>query len=330
MNWIKIVLEVVGGLTLFLYGVTRLSDSLQQVASERMKKLLARFTSHPLAGVATGTVATTLLDSSSVTIIMVVALVNSGLLPFTQAIGVIMGANIGTTISSQIIAFQINQYASLLLAMGFLAYFLGKKEIVKNLGMVLFGFGLIFFGLDVIEQAAEPLKDYQPFVRWMKGLENPWLGVLIGATFTVLIQSSSATLGIVITLAAQGLISLPAGVAIMLGAEIGTCADTLVASVGRSRSALRAGIFHLAFNILTVLIGVTFASQLALLASSFAPQGNVSRQIANTHLLFNVSGVLLFIWFVPLIGRVLTRLIPDKKSYSEKTTDHLVPVQPGS
>ena len=241
-----------------------------------------------------------------------------------------MGANIGTTISSQIIAFQINQYASVLLAMGFLAYFLGKKEIVKNLGMVLFGFGLIFFGLNVIEQAAEPLKDYQPFVSWMKGLENPWLGVLIGATFTVLIQSSSATLGIIITLAAQGLISLPAGVAIMLGAEIGTCADTLVASVGRSRSALRAGIFHLAFNILTVLMGVTFASQLALLASSFAPQGNVSRQIANAHLLFNVSGVLVFIWFVPLMGWVLTRLIPDKKSCSEKTTDHLVQVQPGS
>jgi phosphate:Na+ symporter len=330
MDWITLILEVVAGLSLFLYGVTRLSDSLQQVASERMKKLLARFTSHPLAGVATGTVATALLDSSSVTIIMVVALVNSGLLPFTQALGVIMGANIGTTISSQIIAFQLNQYASVLLAIGFLAYFLGKKEIIKNLGMALFGFGLIFFGLNVIEHAAEPLKAYQPFVSWMKGLENPWLGVLTGAAFTVLIQSSSATLGIIITLAAQGLISLPAGVAIMLGAEIGTCADTLVASLGRSRSALRAGIFHLTFNIITVLIGVTFAGQLAQLASYLAPQGNISRQIANAHLLFNLSGVLLFIWFVPLTGRVLTHLIPDKKGDTQMTADGWVQVHPGS
>jgi phosphate:Na+ symporter len=329
MDWIAIILEAVAGLTLFLYGVTRLSESLQQVASERMKKLLARFTAHPLAGVATGAVATTLLDSSSVTIIMVVALVNAGLLPFPRAIGVIMGANIGTTISSQIIAFQINEYAAILLAIGFAVYFLGKTDLYKNLGLVLFGFGLIFFGLNVIEGAAKPLKDYEPFVDWMKGLENPWWGVLVGAGFTVLIQSSSATLGIVITLAAQGLVSLPAGVAIMLGAEIGTCADTLMASVGRSREALRAGVFHLAFNIVTVLIGVLFAGQLAQLAASFAPKGNISRQIANAHLLFNVSGVVLFIWFVPLISRALTSLIPDKKGYQANATGLWVKTQPG-
>ncbi len=320
MDWIKIILSAVAGLTLFLYGVTRLSESLQQVASERMKKLLARFTAHPLAGVATGAVATTLLDSSSVTIIMVVALVNAGLLPFTRAIGVIMGANIGTTLSSQIIAFQLNEYAAILLAIGFAGYFLGRTDLLKNLGLVLFGFGLIFFGLNVIEDAAKPLKDYEPFVAWMRGLENPWLGVGIGALFTVLIQSSSATLGIVITLAAQGLVSLPAGVAIMLGAEIGTCADTLVASVGRSREALRAGVFHLAFNVVTVLIGVTLAGPLAGLAASFAPAGNVSRQIANAHLLFNVGGVVAFIWFVPLIARALTYLVPDKRDVPADAT----------
>ena len=320
MDWIKIILEAVAGLTLFLYGVTRLSESLQQVASERMKKLLARFTAHPLAGVATGAAATTLLDSSSVTIIMVVALVNAGLLPFTRAIGVIMGANIGTTISSQIIAFQLNEYAAILLAIGFAGYFLGRTDLFRNLGLVLFGFGLIFFGLNVIEDAAGPLKDYKPFVAWMRGLENPWLGVGIGALFTVLIQSSSATLGIVITLAAQGLVSLPAGVAIMLGAEIGTCADTLVASVGRSREALRAGVFHLVFNVVTVLIGVTLAVPLAQLAASFAPAGNVSRQIANAHLLFNVGGVVAFIWFVPLIARALTYLVPDKRGVPADAT----------
>jgi phosphate:Na+ symporter len=321
MNWIKIILEVVGGLTLFLYGVTRLSESLQEVAGDRMKKLLARFTTHPLAGVATGTVATTLLDSSSVTIIMVVALVNAGLLQFTQAIGVIMGANIGTTLSSQLVAFQLNEYAAIVLAAGFLAYFLGKTDFTKHLGLTLFGFGLIFFGLNVIEQAAEPLKAYDPFVDWMRGLENPWWGVIVGAGFTVLIQSSSATLAIVITLGAQGLVSLPAGVAIMLGAEIGTCADTLIASVGRSREALRAGFFHLFFNITTVLMGVTLAGPLARTAAAFAPEGNVARQIANAHLLFNVGGVLLFIWFVPAIARALNHLIPDRGAYQAKTAN---------
>jgi len=319
MDWIKIILEVVGGLTLFLYGVTRLSESLQEVAGDRMKTLLARFTTHPLAGVATGTVATTLLDSSSVTIIMVVALVNAGLLPFAQAIGVIMGANIGTTLSSQLFAFQINEYAPIVLAAGFLGYFLGKNEFIKHLGLVMFSFGLIFFGLNVIEGAAEPLKDYPPFVGWLRGLENPWWGVVVGAGFTVLIQSSSATLAIVITLGAQGMVSLPAGVAIMLGAEIGTCADTLIASVGRSREALRAGIFHLLFNVTTVLIGVSLAGPLARVATAFAPAGNVARQIANAHLLFNVSGVLLFIWFVPFMARALTHLIPDREAYRPKT-----------
>jgi phosphate:Na+ symporter len=141
----------------------------------------------------------------------------------------------------------------------------------------------------------------------------------VGAGFTVLIQSSSATLAIIITLAAQGLVSLPAGVAIMLGAEIGTCADTFIASVGRSREALRAGIFHLLFNITTVLIGVTLARPLAWAAAAFAPEGNVARQIANAHLLFNGCGVLLFIWFVPFIARALTRLIPNRNAYHPKT-----------
>jgi len=314
MDWIKIVLQALAGLTLFLYGVTRLSDSLQQVAGERMKTLLARFTTHPLAGVATGTIATTLLDSSSVTIILVIALVNSGLLSFTQALGVIMGANIGTTVSSQIIAFQINEYAAIVLVAGFAMYFMGKTDLIKNLGLVLFGFGLIFFGLNVIDQAAEPLHDYPPFVAWMKGLENPWWGMLVGAGFTVLIQSSSATLGIIITLASEGLLSLPAGIAIMLGAEIGTCADTLIASLGRSREALRAGVFHLLFNAVTALVGVALASQLGKAAVLLAPAGHVSRQIANAHLLFNVGGVGLLIWFVPLMSRWLTRLIPDKRA----------------
>jgi phosphate:Na+ symporter len=312
MDAFKMILEAVAGLVLFLYGVSRLSESLQSLAGDRMKKMLAAFTKNPLAGVATGTVATALLDSSSVTIVMVIALVNAGLLSFVQSLGVIMGANIGTTLSSQIIAFRLNEYASILLVAGFLMHFAGRGKKLKDAGLVILGIGLIFYGLEVIGRAAEPLKSYPPFRNWMTGLTNPWWGVLAGAAFTVVIQSSSATLGIIISLASQGLVPLPAGVAIMLGAEIGTCADTLVAAIGRSREAIRAGIFHLLFNIITVFIGVSLAEQLAGAAMQLAPEGDVARQIANAHMMFNVGGVLLFLPFTPLFARGLFWLVPDR------------------
>lgn len=316
MNVFHIILGLLGGLSLFLYGVTRLSISLRKIAGHKMKSILERFTSNVFMAVLSGTLATVVLDSSSITIILIIALVNSTLIPLNRAIAVIMGANIGTTVSSQIIAFQIEEYASLLLIAGFLIYFLSKKR--KNLkytGLVVFGFGLIFFGLNLIGGAAEPLKDNQAFLDWIKTLQNPWKGVLIGAALTVIIQSSSATLGIVITLASKKMISLAVGVAVMLGAEIGTCADTLVASLGRSREALKAGIFHLAFNIVTVLIGVILHKGIAELASIITAS-DVARQIANAHVIFNVGSVLLFIWFTPQIANLLDRLIPQQQNAS--------------
>ncbi|MBC7919951.1 MAG: Na/Pi cotransporter family protein [Ferruginibacter sp.] len=314
LDFTDIILEAVAGLVLFLYGVTRLSDSLKRLAGDRMKNILAKSTVNPLAGVLTGTVACTILDSSSVTIIMVIALVNAGALPFDRSLGVIMGANIGTTISSQIFALKLNEYSPVLLAIGFLVYVLAKKRRTRYVGLNLFGIGLVLFGLETIGKAAEPLKDYRPFLDWMTGLETPLAGVGVGAIFTVLIQSSSATLGIIIILASKGLVPLTAGIGIMLGAEIGTCADTLVATLGRSRAAVRAGIFHLLFNLATVALGVLFAAQLAGLAKWLAGGGgNVSRQIANAHVLFNVAGVVLFVGFTPLIARGLTRLIPDRE-----------------
>lgn len=308
-----IILELTAGLVLFLYGVSRLSIGLKKAAGERMKNLLARFTQNRFAGVLTGTAATTLLDSSSVTIIMVIALVNAGLLTFMQSLGVIMGANIGTTISSQIIALQINEYSPIALAIGFGLWFIGKSKRLKRVGLIVFGIGLVFFGLETMSKAVEPLQGYQPFIDWMVRMEKPLLGALVGAAVTVLIQSSSATLGIIITLASQNLISLPAGIALMLGAEIGTCADTLLASIGRSREAIRAGVFHLLFNVITVIIGVLFASQLAAFIKLISGNADVSRQIANAHVLFNVGGVLVFIWFVPWIARGLYRLVPESK-----------------
>lgn len=185
------------------------------------------------------------------------------------------------------------------------------------------GAGLIFFGLDHIGSAMEPFKNYAPFIETMKQLSsNPFFGVLLGAGFTVVIQSSSGIMGIVIILASDGLIPLPAAVHLMLGAEVGTCADTLVASIGRPVDAFRTAIFHLLFNVITVSIGLLFANQLAAAGQWLAfGSDNVGRQIANAHVLFNVAGALAFVGLVPMVAKILTRLIPDRRSRGETLTE---------
>lgn len=308
-----IVLGVAAGLALFLFGVTLLAEALRRVAGERMRKFLERCTTNRFAAVGTGTVATTLLDSSSVTIIMVIALVDSGVLAFTRSLGVILGANIGTTISSQIIAFDVDRYAPFALVAGLLLAAMGGSGTQKQLGRVILGIGLVFYGLGEMDQAVSPLKEQQSFIDWMVRLENPLLGAAVGALVTIIIQSSSATLGIIITLAGQGLLTLPAGIALMLGAEIGTCADTLLACIGRSRAALRAGVFHLMFNVTTVAIGLLLTREIATLAQRITPSAGVERYVANAHVLFNFAGVLAVLPFLPLIARGLHQLIPDAR-----------------
>ncbi|BAZ16971.1 putative transporter [Calothrix sp. NIES-4071] len=268
LNVFKMTMGAIAGLVLFLYGVTRMAEGLEAIAGNRAKNWIKKFTTNRYAGVATGAVATTLLDSSSVTIIIVIAMVSAGLLTFVESLGVVLGSNIGTTLGAQLIAFKINQYAPIALLIAFLLLMFGKTDRLKQIGLVILGFGLLFFGLDQIENAMEPLENHQPFLNLMERLgNNTVLGALVGALFTVLVQSSSATVAIVVTLASQGLVSLPAGVALVLGAEVGTCADTLVATIGRERPALRTGIFHLLFNLTTASIGVLLAAQLAKLAS---------------------------------------------------------------
>ncbi|MBG1262224.1 Na/Pi cotransporter family protein [Nostoc commune] len=303
----KIVTGALAGLVLFLYGVTRMAEGLEAIAGDRAKELISKFTTNRYAGIATGTVATTILDSSSVTIIIVIAMVSAGLLSFVESLGVVLGSNIGTTIGAQIVAFNISDYAPIAMFVGLLLILLGKKERWKQIGLVILGIGLLFFGLDTIENAMEPFKDYQPFIKLMETLgNNALLGAGVGALFTVLVQSSSATVAIIVTLASQGLISLPAGVALMLGAEVGTCADTLVATFGRERPAVRTGIFHLLFNLTTAAVGIVFATQLAGFAQWFSQLigagDNVARQIANAQLIFNLLGVALFIGFLPLMA----------------------------
>lgn len=312
VDWLEIGLTLLGGLTLFLYGVSQLAGRLKALGSDRLKAVLQKGSGDRVRGLTSGTVVTVLLDSSSAVIILIIALVDSGMLKFASALPVILGSNIGTTFSSQIFALNADSLAPLLLAFGLLAAMLGKSETVKSWSWVVFFLGLVLFGLSVIGLAAEPLKDVPEVEAWLARFEAPLMGVLAGAAATVALQSSSAMMGIIIVLAGQGLISLEAGLALMLGAEIGTCADTLVATIGRSRPALRAGVFHLSFNLVSVAVGLALLGPLAALAT--ATSGVVAQQIANAHVAFNVGGAVIFLLLTPWIARALEWLIPDGRA----------------
>ncbi|MBC8088012.1 MAG: Na/Pi cotransporter family protein [Phycisphaerae bacterium] len=309
---------MVGGLALFLYGLSRLATSMRVIAGDRMKRLVAKATTNRFAGIATGTVATAVLDSSSITIIMVIAMVDAQLLTFVQSLGVILGANIGTTVSSQIIALDVERYSPLVLVIGLAVLIFGRTEKWRHAGIATFGMGLIFFGLGQMGMAVEPLKNDGRFAELMTRLESPLLGIAAGALTTLVIQSSSATVGIAITLASQGLLTLPAGVAIMLGAEIGTCADTLLATIGRSRAAVRAGIFHLTFNITTVSIGALLLGPLTSLAVRMG--GGIERQIANAHVAFNLLGVIAVVFALSPIAKLLEKLLPSREQENTGAT----------
>jgi phosphate:Na+ symporter len=317
----SIGLLAISGLVLFLYAVSRLALSLRHVAGERVKGWLDRFTRSIPAAILTGTVVTALLDSSSVVIILAIALVSAGALPFRNSLGVVLGANIGTTISSQLFAFDLGQYAVVAMLPGLLLLSFSKKRQGRTIGRALFCFGLLFFSLFLIGEAAAPLKEYKGVQAWLLKLENPVRGAGAGALLTLLIQSSSATLGMVIKLAAKGLMTLPAGVAVMLGAELGTCSDTLLATIGRGRAALKTGLFHLGFNAITITIGLLLIKPFTALVLLVAGHADVARQIAHAHVLFNVAGVLLFAPLLPLCQRLLEAWLPDQ----EQPTPTLAP-----
>ncbi|MBB5712526.1 Na/Pi cotransporter family protein [Sphingomonas xinjiangensis] len=310
-DWVTLAMGAIGGLALFLYGVDILATALKQTQGGRFQKLLQRSSSNRFVALASGTAATVVLDSSSVVIILLMAIVDAGLISFAHSLPFILGANIGTTFSSQVFAWNIDTYAPLIIAAGLLWKGLGKSDKAKQRATILLGLGMVLFGLNIIGIAAEPLQDRPEIIGVLRQLENPLLGVFAGALVTIAIQSSSAMMGIVITLAGGGLITLPAGVAMMLGAEIGTCADTLVATVGRSRAAVKAGIFHLAFNIISVAIGVLLVDQLASFGKATA--GDTGQSIANAHVLFNIAGALLVLPFVTVASKLIERMVPAKR-----------------
>ncbi|RYF68787.1 MAG: Na/Pi cotransporter family protein [Cytophagaceae bacterium] len=310
--YLPVLLPMLSGLVLFLFALSYLSDSLKAISGDKLKEWLSRFTRNVVTGILTGVAITTLLDSSSLVIIMTIALVNAQALTFRQALGVVLGANIGTTFSSQLIAFDIGQWAGLPMAVGLGLMMLSRRDQVMQWGQVLVGLGMLFLGLYLMEEAVEPLKKMPAVKQWMQGLDSPWWGALIGAGATVVLQSSSATVGMAIILVGQKLLDLPAGIALMMGAELGTCADTLVASLGRSRAALRTGLFHFSFNLLSILAGLLLIVPFTHLVLWVSAGANPERQLANAHVLFNVLGVLAVAGFVPFLANRLEQWLPDK------------------
>ncbi|TDH28727.1 Na/Pi cotransporter family protein [Segetibacter sp. 3557_3] len=308
----EIILLVIGGLSLFLFAVNNLSETLKELLGEKSKKWMSYLTKNLLAGILTGAVVTILLDSSSAVIIMTIVLVNSGMITFRQSMGVVMGANIGTTISSQIIALDIGQWSPIPIFVGLVLSFFAKKAEVSATAKVIIYFGILFFGLYTMERAVEPLKNHEQFISWMTRLENPLVGSGTGALVTLIIQSSSATVGMAITLAKKSLLTLPAGIAVMLGAELGTCSDTLLATIRSDRQAIKTGVFHFTFNLICICLGlITFNSYIQLI-NYISGTASIEQKIATSHMLFNLAGVILFIPFVPLIEQVLNKWLPEK------------------
>ena len=308
----EIILSVIAGLVLFLFAVNSLSETIKNALGDNASKSIQRFTSNTFSSLIVGIVATTLLDSSSAVIIITIVLVNSKLLTFKQAMGIVLGANIGTTVSSQIIAMDFGKYSPIFLLIGFILLFIAKTEKFSNIGKSILYFGVLFFGLYTMENAVEPLKDEAFFAEWMKKTESPVLGAIIGAVVTLVIQSSSATVGMAIILSKKGILSLTGGIAIMLGAELGTCSDTLLATIKGSRQALKTGLFHVSFNLISIILGLILFYPFVDLVKYISTGASIERSVANAHMLFNILGALIFVWTIPIFEKVLNKALPDK------------------
>ena len=328
IDWMTLGMGLFGGLAMFLFGLDLMAKALQSAAGTSMKFVLGKLTKNRVLGAITGAFVTAVLNSSSVTTVLVVGFISAGLMTLAQSISVIMGANIGSTFTAQIVAFNVTQYALAMVAIGFAMMFTAKREKVELYGSMLLGLGLLFYGMGVMGSAMAPLVEYQPFLEFMQRMEVPILGILAGMVFTAMVQSSAATTGIAIVMASEGLVSLEAGIALALGANIGTCVTDLLAAMGKTREAQRAAAAHILFNVLGVLLWVGFIDQLAELVRWMSPvhtelQGSakmaeeVPRQIANAHTVFNVVNTLVFLPFTTQLARLVERLLPDRPETAE-------------
>lgn len=306
--------SLLGGLALFLYGMQMMSNGLEAAAGNKMKQILEKLTANRFLGVLVGAGITAVIQSSSATTVMVVGFVNSGMMTLQQAVWIIMGANIGTTITGQLIALDVGAIAPLLAFLGVALVVFIKKQKVHHYGLILAGLGILFVGMDMMSAAMMPLRESEAFISLMTKFSNPFLGILAGAVFTAIIQSSSASVGILQALASSGLIGLGNAVYVLFGQNIGTCITAILASIGTNRNAKRTTIIHLMFNIIGTIIFTTVCilTPLTDLIESLTPD-NVAAQIANMHTLFNIVTTLLLLPFGTYLAKLARKILPEKK-----------------
>lgn len=325
---VKIVFGLLGGLAMFLYGMNSMSDALQKAAGEKMKRILGFLTKNPLMGALAGALVTAVLQSSSATTVMVIGFVSAGLMSLPQAISVIFGANIGTTMTAQLMAFKISNYIYPIIFIGFIMNFVFKKEKIRSVGMVIFSFGLLFEGIEVMGGVMKPLASSAIFVDLMgKVSEIPVLGVVLGAVMTLVVQSSSATIAVLQNFASQSgpdgihsVIGLAGAIPILFGDNIGTTITALLASIGQSKNAKRTAIAHSTFNITGTILFMFLIRPLAAFVQWISPKGDeldiISRQIANAHTTFNVACTLIWLPLIPVMVKIVKFIIrgEDKKN----------------
>ena len=327
------LLSLLGGLALFLYGMHMMSSGLEAAAGSKMKLILERLTANRFLGVLVGAGITAVIQSSSATTVMVVGFVNSGMMTLNQAVWIIMGANIGTTITGQLIALDVGALAPLFAFIGVAMVVFVKMPRAHHIGQIMAGLGVLFIGMEMMSSSMMPLRDSQAFVDLMTRFSNPLLGIAVGALFTALIQSSSASVGILQALATSGAISFSSSVFILFGQNIGTCITAVLASIGTSRSAKRATIIHLMFNIIgTVLFTILcILFPLADLVASFTPDAPAA-QIANMHTIFNIVTTLLLLPLGNQLASLAVRILPEQpeENRDEMHLEYLTPVQVSS
>ncbi|WP_276701800.1 Na/Pi cotransporter family protein [Romboutsia ilealis] len=309
-----IAIGIMGGLGLFLYGMNLMGDGLQKSAGSKLKRIIELLTSNVIMGVLVGMVVTMVIQSSSATTVMVVGFVNAGIMSLPQAIGVIMGANIGTTITAQLVSLDVDFLAPVALGIGIVIYMFSNKPKYKHIAEILIGFGILFTGMDFMKDAVKPLAEYQGFTDMLLSFgHHPILGVLMGFAITAIVQSSSASMGMLIALASQGLIPITAALPILYGENIGTCVTSLISSIGASRNARRAAIMHLTFNVLGSVIFMFILSKPIIAIVTAIDPTDAARQIANAHTLFNIINVIILLPFNKLIVKLALKLVPETK-----------------
>ncbi len=323
---VQMIITMLGGLALFIFGMNFMSDGLQKSAGDKMRNILAMLTKNPLLGVLAGALVTAVLQSSSATTVMVIGFVSAGLMKLPQAISIILGANIGTTITAQLIAFKIGDYAWAFVAIGFILYFfVKKKEIITYIGQTIFAFGVLFVGINIMGDTMKPLASSPVFVDLMVQVQDiPVLGVVLGTVMTVVVQSSSATIAVLQNLAAtagpdgiSSIIGLEGALPILFGDNIGTTITAVLASIGASVAAKRTAAAHVIFNLTGTLIFIWFIPYYADFVELISPKGPeievIARQIANAHLCFNMLNTIIFIPLIGILVKVVTKIVPGRE-----------------